>query len=192
MVAYRGCVCSVRWRDFLEYEAGSTMKKLAIEPLTKAAFEPFGDVIELEGAKQIPINLGTTMRFHDLAHIDVEDEGGRPLVNLFRGQPRVLPFEVLMLERHPLGSQAFVPLNDRPYLVVVAPAGELNPCAIRAFVTHGWQGVNYAKGVWHHPLIALDEVSDFIVVDRGGDGVNLNEQQLDESVWLMDEGFGRT
>ncbi|WP_213777216.1 ureidoglycolate lyase [Caballeronia sp. dw_276] len=168
------------------------MKKLVIEPLTKAAFEAFGDVIELEGAKQIPINLGTTMRFHDLARIDVEDEGGRPLVNLFRGQPRVLPFEVLMLERHPLGSQAFVPLNDRPYLVVVAPAGELNPSAIRAFVTRGWQGVNYAKGVWHHPLIALDEVSDFIVVDRGGDGVNLNEQQLDESVWLMDEGFGRT
>ncbi|MGV7241210.1 ureidoglycolate lyase [Caballeronia sp. M23-90] len=168
------------------------MKKLAVEPLTKAAFEPFGEVIELEGAKQIPINLGTTMRFHDLARIDVEDEGGRTLVNLFRGQPRVLPFEVSMLERHPLGSQAFVPLNDRPYLVVVAPAGELKPSAIRAFVTRGWQGVNYAKGVWHHPLIALDEVSDFIVVDRGGDGVNLNEQQLEESLWLMDEDFGRT
>ena len=98
------------------------MKKLVIEPLTRAAFEPFGDVIELDGAKQIPINLGTTIRFHDLARIDVEDEGGRALVNLFRGQPRVLPFEVSMLERHPLGSQAFLPLNDRPYLVVVAPA----------------------------------------------------------------------
>jgi len=90
-----------------------------------------------------------------------------------------------------LGSQAFVPLNDRPYLIVVAPAGELKPAALRAFVTRGWQGVNYAKGVWHHPLIALDEVSDFIVVDRGGDGLNLNEQQLDESVWLMNESFGR-
>jgi ureidoglycolate lyase len=165
---------------------GFTMKKLAIEPLTRAAFEPFGDVIELEGAKQIPINLGTTIRFHDLARIDVEDEGGRALVNLFRGQPRVLPFEVSMLERHPLGSQAFLPLNDRPYLIVVAPAGELDEGAIRGFVTRGWQGVNYAKGVWHHPLIALGEVSDFIVVDRGGDGCNLNEVQLDESVWLMD------
>jgi ureidoglycolate lyase len=160
------------------------MKTLRIEPLTRAAFAPFGDVIELEGAKQIPINLGTTIRFHDLANVDVADEGGRPLVNLFRGEPRTLPFEVKMLERHPLGSQAFVPLTERPYLVVVAPAGELDPAAVRAFVTRGWQGVNYAKGVWHHPLIALDEVSDFIVVDRGGDGLNLNEQDLAESLWL--------
>jgi ureidoglycolate lyase len=164
------------------------MKKLTIEPLTRAVFEPFGDVIELEGAKQIPINLGTTIRFHDLARIDVEDEGGRAIVNLFRGQPRVLPFEVKMMERHPLGSQAFLPLNDKPYLVVVAPAGALDASAVRAFVTRGWQGVNYAKGVWHHPLLALGEVSDFIVVDRSGGGVNLNEQDLDESLWLMDKG----
>ncbi|MGF6772073.1 ureidoglycolate lyase [Paraburkholderia sp. GAS199] len=163
------------------------MKALAIEPLTKAAFAPFGDVIELDGAKQIPINLGTTIRYHDLAKVDVTDESGRTLVNLFRGQPRTLPFEVKMLERHPLGSQAFVPLNDKPYLVVVAPAGELDPQAIRAFVTSGWQGVNYAKGVWHHPLIALGEVSDFIVVDRGGEGLNLNEQDLLESLWLTED-----
>lgn len=167
----------------------ATMKTLAIEPLTRAVFAPFGDVIELEGAKQVPINLGTTIRYHDLAKIDVADEGGRPLVNLFRGQPRQLPFEVTMLERHPLGSQAFVPMNDRPYLVVVAPAGVLDPQGIRAFVTSGWQGVNYAKGVWHHPLIALGEVSDFIVVDRGGDGLNLNEQDLEESLWLTEEAL---
>ncbi|MEQ5838664.1 ureidoglycolate lyase [Paraburkholderia acidicola] len=165
------------------------MNKLVIEPLTRAAFAPFGDVIELDGAKQIPINLGTTIRYHDLARVDVVDEGGRALVNLFRGQPRTLPFEVKMLERHPLGSQAFVPLNDKPYLVVVAPAGELDSGAIRAFFTSGWQGVNYAKGVWHHPLIALGEVSDFVVVDRGGDGLNLNEQDLDASVWLTEEAL---
>ncbi|QSN62645.1 ureidoglycolate lyase [Caballeronia sp. M1242] len=165
------------------------MKTLAIEPLTRAAFEPFGDVIELDGAKQIPINLGTTIRFHDLCKVDVTDEGGRTLVNLFRGQPRVLPFEVKMMERHPLGSQAFIPLDDRPYLVVVAPAGELDESQIRAFVTRGWQGVNYAKGVWHHPLIALDKVSDFIVVDRGGEGLNLNEQDLRESLWLTQEAL---
>jgi ureidoglycolate lyase len=165
------------------------MKELVIEVLTRAAFAPFGDVIELEGAKQIPINLGTTIRFHDLAKVDVADENGRPLVNLFRGQPRALPFEVTMLERHPLGSQAFVPVNDKPYLVVVAPAGVLDPAQIRAFVTNGWQGVNYAKGVWHHPLIALGDVSDFIVVDRGGDGLNLNEQDLPESVWLTEDAL---
>lgn len=162
---------------------------LAIEPLTREAFAPFGDVIELEGAKQFPINLATTIRFHDLANVDVTDEGGRTLINLFRGQPRALPFEVKMLERHPLGSQAFVPLDDRPYLIVVAPLGELDVTKIRAFVTRGWQGVNYAKGVWHHPLIALGEVSDFIVVDRGGEGLNLNEQDLPASLWLTEEAM---
>lgn len=168
---------------------GARMKTLPIEPLTRAAFAPFGDVIELEGARQIPINLGTTMRYHDLARVDVGDEEGRPLVNLFRGQPRALPFEVAMLERHPLGSQAFVPLTDKPYIVVVAPAGALTPSAVRAFVTRGWQGVNYAKGVWHHPLIALDVVSDFIVVDRGGEGENCDEQPLPEPLWLTAEAL---
>ncbi|HWT38366.1 MAG TPA: ureidoglycolate lyase [Paraburkholderia sp.] len=165
------------------------MKTLAIEPLTREAFAPFGDVIELEGAKQIPINLGTTIRYHDLAQVDVTDEGGRTLVNLFRGQPRALPFEVKMMERHPLGSQAFIPLNDKPYLVVVAPVGELDESKIRAFVTSGWQGVNYAKGVWHHPLLSLGEVSDFIVVDRGGEGLNLNELDLRESLWLTEDAL---
>jgi len=159
---------------------------LAIEPLTRDAFAPFGDVIELAGAQQVPINLGTTIRFHDLARIDVADEGGRPLVNVFRGEPRALPFEVTMMERHPLGSQAFVPLAHRPYLIVVAPAGELAPERIRAFVTRGWQGVNYAKGVWHHPLLALGDVSDFLVVDRGGAGLNLHEQNLPASRWLTE------
>ncbi|KVE29522.1 ureidoglycolate hydrolase [Burkholderia singularis] len=165
------------------------MKTLTIEPLTRAAFAPFGDVIETDGAKHFPINGGTTTRFHDLARVDVGDGGGRPLVNLFRGQPRALPFAVTMLERHPLGSQAFLPLSDKPYLVVVAPAGDLDPAKIRAFVTRGWQGVNYAKGVWHHPLIALGGLSDFIVVDRGGDGVNLDERDLPEPLWLTDDAL---
>ncbi|TAM06902.1 MAG: ureidoglycolate lyase [Paraburkholderia sp.] len=164
--------------------SGST---LAVELLTRDAFAPFGDVIELEGANAFPINLGTTMRYHDLAKVDVTDEGGRALINLFRGEARVLPFEVKMLERHPLGSQAFLPLDSRPYLIVVAPAGDLDITQIRAFVTQGWQGVNYAKGVWHHPLIALGEVSDFIVVDRGGAGHNLDEQDLPESLWITED-----
>lgn len=167
------------------------MRELQIEPLTREAFAPFGDVIELEGARRMPINLGTTMRYHDLARIDVGDGGGRPLVNLFRGQPRELPFAVTMLERHPLGTQAFVPLTDRPYLIVVAPKGELAPASMRAFVSHGWQGVNYAKGIWHHPLIALEQVSDFIVIDRGGDGRNCDEQTLPEPVWLTQDGLRR-
>jgi ureidoglycolate lyase len=160
------------------------MRTLTVEPLTRQAFEPFGDVIELKGARHFPINLGTTERFHDLARIDVGDEGGRPLVSLLRGEPRTSPMEIRMMERHPLGSQAFIPLTDTPFLVVVAPAGPLDPAKLRAFVTRGWQGVNYAKGVWHHPLLALERVSDFIVVDRGGEGPNCDEAWLDEVLHL--------
>jgi len=154
------------------------MKTLRMERLTRAAFAPFGDVIELEGARHFPINGGTTERYHDLATIDVGEQGGRPLINLFRAQPRALPIEIDMMERHPLGSQAFLPLTQVSYVVVVAPRGAFDPAQMRAFWTEGWQGVNYAKGVWHHPLIALERVSDFVVLDRGGAESNCDERVL--------------
>ncbi|MFT3990178.1 MAG: ureidoglycolate lyase [Luteolibacter sp.] len=156
------------------------MKTLTIEPLTAGAFAPFGEVIDLGTAHHYPINLGTTERFHDLLTVDTSTGNGRTLVNLFRGQPRKLPFEITMMERHPLGSQAFLPLSEQPYLIVVAEKGPLVPENLRAFITCGWQGVNYAKDVWHHPLLALDRVSDFIVIDRGEDGGNLVEENLSE------------
>lgn len=161
------------------------MKTLKIEPLTRETFAPFGDVIVADAAaRQFPINHGTTQRFHDLAHVDVESEDGHALISIFRGQPRVLPITLTMLERHPLGSQAFIPLSTRPYLVVVAPPGELDPAAIRAFLATAGQGVNYARGTWHHPLLALEAVCDFLVVDRGGSGVNLDEVDLAEPLQL--------
>jgi ureidoglycolate lyase len=156
------------------------MKILQVEPLTRAAFAPFGDVIELDGARHFAINGGTTERYHDLARVDVTEQGGRPLINLFRAQPRAFPVDITMLERHPLGSQAFIPLRAEHYLVVVAPAGELDPAQMRAFWTDSWQGVSYAKGVWHHPLLALERVSDFIVIDRGGEQPNCDEISLSE------------
>ena len=165
------------------------MKVLAVELLTREAFVPFGDVIDLNGAPHFSINGGNTERYHDLATVDVSDQGGRPLINVFRGRPRQLPFEVKMLERHPLGSQAFLPLDKRPYAVIVAHGGKLHADGLRTFVTRGWQGVNYAKGVWHHPLIALEVVTDFVVVDRGGEGQNLQEQALPEPVWLTQEAL---
>ncbi|SAK82963.1 ureidoglycolate hydrolase [Caballeronia pedi] len=163
------------------------MKTLTLEPLTREAFVPFGDVIELEGARHFPINAGTTERFHDLANVEVGFEnGGRPLINVFRGQPRPQPVVISMMERHPLGSQAFVPLADVRYLVVVAPAGEFDSAKLRAFYAHGWQGVNYARGVWHHPLIVLDKAGDFIVVDRGGDAPNCDEIDLQDRYTLIE------
>ena len=97
-------------------------RTLVATPLTRAAFAPFGDVIAADAAAHhYPINEGTTERFHDLAKVDVSAAGGRPLISIFRARPRTLPFPLRMLERHPLGSQAFVPLTRLPYLVVVAP-----------------------------------------------------------------------
>lgn len=157
---------------------------LPIEPLTREAFAPFGDVIEAaSAARTYAINAGTTTRFHDLASIDTEREGGRPLLSLFRAQPRELPFAVTMLERHPLGSQAFVPVSKQPYLVVVAEAPDAVP---RAFLARDGQGVNYRAGTWHHPLLALGEVSDFLVIDRGGPGNNCDEVVLATAYEIAD------
>jgi ureidoglycolate lyase len=158
--------------------------KLKIQPLTRAAFAPYGDVIETDGAAHYPINEGTAERFHDLAEIDVESDGGRPLINIFVGRPRPKPVIVRMMERHPLGTQLFVPLQDMDYLIVVA-AGEIPlPQTLRGFRAKGSQGVNYHRNIWHHPLLVLDQECRFLVVDRGGKGVNLEEAQLSEPVLL--------
>ena len=162
---------------------------IRVEALTVEAFAPFGDVIEVSAAaRQFSINEGFATRFHDLANIDVLDQGGRPILNIFRAVPRVLPMQLRVMERHPLGSQAFVPLDKRAYLVVVAPASTpLVPDQIRCFRAQAGQGVNYAKGTWHHPLIAIDSTADFLVVDRGGSAEdhNLDEVNvLDYDYWI--------
>lgn len=152
-----------------------------VEPLTRAAFELFGEVIEADGAERFKINNGSTTRFHDLARVDVLVEGGHPLVNIFRARPLSMPLTVAMVEKHPLGSQAFIPLKPVPFLVVVAPPGDaVRPADLRAFLAQGGQGVNYARGVWHHPVIALGRETDFLVIDRGGPGDNLAEFFFDE------------
>lgn len=159
------------------------MRTLDVHPLTRAAFAPFGAVIETEGTEHFPINNGTTERFHDLAPV-VAAEGGRVLISIFRGQPFAPPIPIAMVERHPLGSQAFMPLDRRPWLVVVAPAGpDGAPGEPVAFLASGSQGVSYAPGTWHHPLVALGAVSDFLVVDRAAPD-NLEEHTLAEG-WVI-------
>jgi ureidoglycolate lyase len=150
--------------------------RLRAAPLTAAAFSPFGDVIETSGRAPLIINQGTSERFDDLARIDVCENGGRPLISIFRASPRPLPLEVRTLERHPMSSQAFYPLDGRPFLIVVAE-GAAAPRAgqIRAFQSSGTQGVNFRRNTWHHGLIAIGEVSNFLVVDRGGPGENCEE-----------------
>ena len=149
---------------------------LAIAPLTREGFAPWGEVIEPGAATQdYAVNQGTAVRFDALARVEAL-AGGRVVISIFRAQPRVLPFEVSMLERHPLGSQAFVPLHPGlRYIVVVADDPDGTP---RAFLATGGQGVNYHRGTWHHPLIALDAGGDFLVVDRAGEGSNCDQAQL--------------
>lgn len=153
---------------------------LVPQPLTDADFAPFGEVIQTAGRPHFPINDGQVERFHDLAAVDVGQAGGRPGISLFVARPYALPMPLHQLERHPLSSQAFLPLDDRPFLVVVAPAGEApSVSTIRAFVSDGRQGVNYRRGVWHHPLIAFGQGQVFAVVDRIGEGANCDLHALD-------------
>ena len=160
-------------------------REIAVRPLSKAAFAGFGDVIETKNAEQRLINAGTTTRFDDLAEIDVADQDGRPLISIFRGQPFAFPVEIAMMERHPLGSQAFFPLAKRPFLIVVAPDEDGRPGTPQAFLAAGDKGVNYAKSVWHHPLLALEAVSDFLVVDRGGVGENVEKTSYPGAPFLI-------
>ena len=155
--------------------------KLKVKKLTARNFSPFGDVIEAKRANRIMINENTTERFHDLATVDISENDGFPLINIFRGQPRSKPIEIKMMERHPLGSQAFIPLQNNPYLVVVAPINdEVTPSDIQAFIADGSQGVNYKRNLWHHPLLVLKENHEFLVVDRGGKGKNCVEKWFTE------------
>lgn len=158
-------------------------RELVAKPLNRKEFEPFGEVIEIDSTVEaITINDGYAVRYNDLATVDVLDSGGRPLINIFRCKPRPLPITIHMMECHPLASQTFISLQNKKFLIVVAPPGEsVGPENLRAFVTNGFQGVNYARGVWHFPLIGLDEEQDFLVIDRGGPENNYEEKLFNES-----------
>ncbi len=159
-------------------------RTIFIEPLTREAYAPFGQVIETDGAHHYPINAGKTERYHDLAEIELAGPEARPLISIARGQPYSLPLELRLLERHPLGSQAFHPLSPRPFLSIVAPDENGHPGRPRAFLTRPGQGINMRRNVWHGVLTPLDEMADFLIVDRGGAGNNLEEYHLD-TPWLI-------
>lgn len=158
------------------------MIKLWPEPLSAEAFKPYGEVIEVGNAReQRNINYGNTIRFHDLADLEM-GEDGKGIVSIFRSTPVARPIPIKVMEVHPLASQAFVPLSGRPYLVVVAGVGEFSVANLRAFLATAGQGVNYRRGCWHHYSLALDEPSDFLVIDREGPGNNCQEVFLDEEI----------
>jgi ureidoglycolate lyase len=138
-------------------------------PLTAAAFAPFGDVLEVGGeARQI--NAGMCLRYHDRAQMDFTD--GRAGISIFHAQLRALPYHFDLIERHPLGAQAFIPMSSDPFLVIAATGPDATPLA---FITNGAQGINFHRGTWHGVLTPLSGGGLFAVVDRIGDGSNLEE-----------------
>lgn len=172
----------------LETNTKKSPIELIAQALTQEAFAAFGDVIEAGDTKEKrSINEGNTIRYHDLARLTLSSEAGQPAISIFRSRPQDLPFQIKLMERHPLSSQAFFPLGSEPYLVVVAPAGDLETNKICAFVANSNQGVNYHPGTWHHYSLALNAVSDFLVVDRivlvnEDDDANCDEVFLDQPI----------
>ena len=164
--------------------ADSPVIALLPQPLTSERFAQYGDVIEASLDKSNAMNEARFERFDNLCDVDLGD--GDVAISVARCRtPTSLPLRVDMVERHPLGSQAFVPLTRSRMVVVVAPPGEsVDASQLRAFVTNGRQGINYHRGAWHMPLIAFDAGQEFLVVDRGGEESNCEQHMLDAVVML--------
>ncbi len=157
------------------------MRKLTAKPLTAEGFSRFGDVIEVSPEnEQLSINYGRTVRHHALSEVQLSGSDDTAIMNIFSSQPAELPFKATVMERHPLGSQAFIPLSGHPYLVAVAPPGAFDISAVELFLASPKQGVNYHRGTWHHYSLALAEHSNFLVVDRSGPNDNCDEITLEE------------
>ncbi len=159
------------------------MRRIRAEALTAEAFAPFGDVLEAVGDPDRIINRGKCGRWHDRARLDF-GPGGRAGLSIFRAEARALPYRLDLLERHPEGSQAFLPMHGRAWLVIVAPDADGQPGQPRAFVAGGDQGVNFHRGTWHGVLTPLHDPGLFAVLDRIGEGANLEEHVLDPPIMV--------
>lgn len=160
------------------------MTRIPVQALTRESFRPYGDVVEIGDSRHYTINQGWAERYADMAKIDLLQDGGAPNVGIVRAKPRQFPLRIELVERHPKSTQLFIPLVARPFLVLVAAPGD-RPENLIAFKTMAGQGINYGRGVWHHPLIALDQSTDFLVVDRHAKDENCDEVSLAHlDLWL--------
>ena len=150
------------------------MRLIRPEPLTAQAFAPFGDVLDATGEHRL-INAGLCRRHHDRARLDFGD--ARAGISIFEAEARALPYSVDLIERHPEGSQAFLPMTADPFLVIVATSPDVAP---QAFLTNGAQGINLHRGTWHGVLTPLSAPGLFAVVDRIGTTPNLEEHRYTE------------
>ena len=149
--------------------------KIIIKPkkITRKNFKKFGDVICTKKIKPININDGYAKRFHNLGNIDTLKKNGSTIISIFSAKKRKFPMNIKMMEKHPLGSQAFIPMNETTFLVFVAPKGKKpNTKKIKSFIVPKQTGVNYKPGIWHFPLISTKNMN-FLVIDRKGIGNNL-------------------
>ncbi|MFV0302137.1 MAG: ureidoglycolate lyase [Paracoccus sp. (in: a-proteobacteria)] len=149
------------------------MSAITAQPITAEAFAPYGELLIPRATPDRMINAGRCERHHALA--TVERGGGEAIISIFRSEPVSLPYDCALLERHPLGSQAFMPLGPDAWLSVVAPDENGKPGSPLAFIVPAGMGVNLRAGIWHGVLTPLDRAADFLVVDREGAGVNLEE-----------------
>jgi len=159
---------------------GTPSRTIQARPITAAEFAPFGDVIEVGTVAPVSINAGLCDRFTDLASFDIE--GGKLGLSLFQAELRALPYTCDLLERHPLGSQCFIPMSEARFLVVVAPDENGRPGLPHAFVATNAHAINIARNTWHGVLAPIEGSGLFAVIDRIGDGTNLDEHQLEELV----------
>ena len=162
-----------------------SIKNLIPKKITKENFSLFGDIISTRDAKPIDINAGYAKRFDDLANINTSKDNGKTIVSIFSAKKRNFPMKIDMMEKHPLGSQAFIPMKETTFLVLVAPENDkpdLNK--IESFIVPSGVGINYKPGIWHFPLIATEDMN-FLVVDRKGEGENLIIENLDKEEILL-------
>lgn len=145
-----------------------------VSPISKSAFAPYGEVLDTEGDADKIINQGLCERYHDRATLDFGPDG-RAGVSLFLAQRRMLPLTLEMVERHPEGSQTFIPMTEHPFLVIVAPDQGGKPGTPLAFLTRPHQGISFHRGTWHGVLTPLEDPGLFAVIDRIGTTRNLEE-----------------
>lgn len=162
-----------------------SIQTFIIQPLTVENFSPYGEIIACHGNDFFHINDRQTERYHALAEVETDTKVG---LSIFKNiQAASLPIKISMLERHPLGSQAFIPMQGQKFLIVVAPQldqtmPDLNQ--IQAFITDGSQGINYRAGTWHHPLLTFEAPSDFVVIDRIDTGQNCDVYNFPEKILI--------
>ncbi|OYU19771.1 MAG: Ureidoglycolate hydrolase [Rhodobacteraceae bacterium PARR1] len=160
------------------------MRQITTEPLTATAFAPYGDVLDATSDFRL-INAGLCRRHHDRAQMDFGPDG-RAGISIFDATPRSLPYAFDLIERHPDGSQAFLPMTEHPFLVIVSDGPDATP---RAFITDGAQGINLHRGTWHGVLTPLHAPGRFAVVDRIGATPNLEEFRM-AAPWTVIAGQG--